>query len=129
MKKKEKPVTLKVGGTGHKVSKKKDQVIVDHLGQKTGKYDKINLTKVGGSKTVKQGVKAVKDWHSKPSNSHKKGKQWQAELTHVGTDTSKQDSRTRMERKSQTVFLKVRVKPKQLNLRKAKNNVRYVRMW
>jgi len=74
VKKKEKSVTLKIGGTGHKVSKKKDQVIVDHLGQKTGKYDKINLTKVGGSKTVKQGVKAVKDWHSKPSNSHKKGK-------------------------------------------------------
>ena len=72
MKKKEKPVTLKVGGTSHKVSKKKNQVIVDHLGQKTGKYDKINLTKKAGAKTVKEGVKATKDWHKK--NPHKKGK-------------------------------------------------------
>ena len=34
-----------------------------------GKYDKINLTKKGGAKSVKQGVKAVKDWHKQ--NPHK----------------------------------------------------------
>jgi len=64
--------TLKVGGTKHTVKKnKKGEVIVDHAGNQ-GKWDKINLTKKGGSKTVKQGVKAVKDWHKK--NPHKKEK-------------------------------------------------------
>jgi NAD/NADP transhydrogenase alpha subunit len=70
--KKEKSKTLKVGGTKHTVKKnKKGDVIVDHAGNQ-GKWDKINLTKKGGSKTVKQGVKAVKDWHK--SNPHKKEK-------------------------------------------------------
>jgi hypothetical protein len=69
-KKKENPATLKAGGAPHKVYKKDDKVIVDHLGKKGGKYDKIDLTKMGGAKTVKQGVKAVKEWHS--SNPHKK---------------------------------------------------------
>jgi len=57
----------------HTVKKnKKGDVIVDHEGKSAAKWDKINLTKNGGSKTVKQGVKAVKDWHKK--NPHKKGK-------------------------------------------------------
>jgi NAD/NADP transhydrogenase alpha subunit len=68
-KKDEKPKTLKVGGTGHTVKKnKKGDVIVDHAGNQ-GKWDKINLTKKGGSKTIKQGVKAVKSWHK--NNPHK----------------------------------------------------------
>jgi acetyl-CoA C-acetyltransferase len=44
------------------VATRKGEVIVDHAGNK-GKYDKINLTKKAGSKTIKQGVKATKDWH------------------------------------------------------------------
>lgn len=70
--KKEKPKTLKAGGQKHTVKKnKKGDVIVDHEGNK-GKWDKINLTKKGGSKTVKEGVKAVKSWHRK--NPHLKDK-------------------------------------------------------
>jgi len=60
-------------GEGHKVYKKKTDkgigkkgdIIVDHTGTKKGKYDKMDLTKVAGSKTVKQGVKATRDWHDK----------------------------------------------------------------
>lgn len=72
MNKKEKSKTLKAGGTKHTVKKnKKGDVVVDHAGNQ-GKWDKINLTKKGGSKTVKEGVRAVKDWHKK--NPHKKEK-------------------------------------------------------
>ena len=60
-------------GIGHKVYKKKSDkgigkkgdIIVDHTAKKSGKYDKMDLTKVAGSKTVKQGVKATRDWHNK----------------------------------------------------------------
>jgi len=44
-------------------------VIVDHPGNK-GKYDKINLTKKAGAKTINQGVAATKKWHS----THKTGR-------------------------------------------------------
>jgi hypothetical protein len=66
--------TIKVQGTKHTVKKnKKGDVIVDHEAKaKAGKWDKINLTKKGGSKTIEEGVKAVKDWHKK--NPHKKAK-------------------------------------------------------
>ena len=57
--------TIKVAGENHTVKKnKKGEVIVDHAGKKR-KYDKINLTKKAGSKTIAQGVKATKDWHKK----------------------------------------------------------------
>lgn len=66
----EKPVTLAIKVPGkparetHKISKnKKGEVIVDHTNRDKGKYDKINLTKKAGAKTIKQGVKATKDWH------------------------------------------------------------------
>jgi NAD/NADP transhydrogenase alpha subunit len=63
---------IKAAGEKHTIKKnKKGEVVVDHAGNK-GKYDKINLTKKGGSKTIKQGVKAVKDWHK--DNPHKKRK-------------------------------------------------------
>ena len=53
--------TFKAAGESHTVKKnKKGDVIVDHAGNK-GKYDKINLTKKAGAKTIKQGVKATKD--------------------------------------------------------------------
>jgi len=59
--------TIKIKGEGHTIKKnKKGDVIVDHAGNK-GKYDKIDLTKKtkGKVKTIKQGVKATKDWHKK----------------------------------------------------------------
>lgn len=68
------PSKIKVGGAGHTIKKnKKGDIIVDHADSaKAGKYDKINLTKKAGAKTIKEGVKATKDWHKK--NPHKKGK-------------------------------------------------------
>jgi len=55
--------TIKVAGEGHTIKKnKKGDVIVDHAGNK-GKYDKINLTKKAGAKTIQQGIKAVKKYH------------------------------------------------------------------
>ena len=65
----EKPVSFGVKVPGmkakevHTVKKnKKGEIIVDHAGNK-GKYDKINLTKKAGAKTIKQGVAATKRWH------------------------------------------------------------------
>jgi len=56
---------IKADGEIHTVKKnKKGDVIVDHPGNK-GPWDKINLTKKAGAKTVAQGVKATKDWHKK----------------------------------------------------------------
>lgn len=71
-KKKEAPATISAGGAPHRIYKKDGKVIADHLGKTTGKNDKIDLTKVAGAKTVKEGVKATKGWHSK--HPHKKGK-------------------------------------------------------
>lgn len=73
----EKPVTIAIGVPGrkahvtHKVSKnKKGDVVVEHTNVKLGKYDKINLTKMAGTKNVKQGVKAVQKYHKQ--NPHRK---------------------------------------------------------
>ena len=66
---KEKSKTVSISGVKHKVMKKGDKVIVDHQNKKGGKYDKIDLTKKAGAKTVSQGVKASKDYHK--SNPHK----------------------------------------------------------
>ena len=63
---------IKVSGKVHDVKKnKKGEVIVDHAGN-IGKYDKINLTKKAGAKTVKKGEKATRAWHK--NNPHKEGK-------------------------------------------------------
>jgi hypothetical protein len=70
--KKEPSKTLKAGGEPHKVYKKDGKVIVDHTKKKGGKWDKINLTKMADTKSVKQGVKEVKKWHKE--NPHKKDK-------------------------------------------------------
>jgi hypothetical protein len=57
------PKTFKADVEKHTVKKNsKGDVIVDHAGNK-GKYDKINLTKKAGSKTIKQGVAATKKYH------------------------------------------------------------------
>jgi hypothetical protein len=58
-------------GVGHVVTKKKSDkgigkkgdIIVDHTSKKTGKYDKMNLTKVAKAKTVKEGVASTRKWH------------------------------------------------------------------
>lgn len=58
-------------GVGHIITKKKSNkgignkgdIIVDHTSKKSGKYDKMNLTKVSGSKTIEDGVKATRKWH------------------------------------------------------------------
>lgn len=65
--------SVKITGKKHSFKKnKKGEVIVDHAGKNDPKWDKINLTKKAGAKTIAQGVKAAKDWHKK--NPHKKGK-------------------------------------------------------
>jgi hypothetical protein len=57
------PKTFKADGENHTVKRNsKGEIIVDHAGNK-GKYDKINLTKKAGAKTVKQGVAATKKYH------------------------------------------------------------------
>jgi hypothetical protein len=57
------PKTFKADGENHTVKRNsKGEVIVDHAGNK-GKYDKINLTKKAGAKTIKQGVAATKKYH------------------------------------------------------------------
>ena len=53
-------------GETHKVTKnKKGHIIVDHTAKKGGKWDKIDLTKKAGAKTISQGVKATKSYHRK----------------------------------------------------------------
>lgn len=67
-------------GEGHKVYKKKSDkgigkkgdIIVDHTGTTKGKYDKMNLTKVAGSKSVKAGAKATRKWHNENPQPKKK---------------------------------------------------------
>lgn len=58
------------GGLKHKVTKKKEDrgagnkgdIIVEQS-SKSGKKERMNLTKLAGSKTVAQGVKATKKYH------------------------------------------------------------------
>lgn len=68
----QKPVTLTAGVPGreprekHKVYESKNgDIMVDHTQRKGGSYDKINLSKKAGAKTIQQGVKAVKQYHSR----------------------------------------------------------------
>ena len=61
---------IKADGETHVIRKNKSgDVIVDHAGKK-GKYDKINLTKKAGAKTIKAGVQATKKYH----RTHKTGR-------------------------------------------------------
>jgi hypothetical protein len=58
--------TFKADGKKHTVKRnKKGDIIVDHAGKSKGKWDKINLTKKAGAKTVAQGVAATKRYHKK----------------------------------------------------------------
>ena len=64
--------TVKITGVKHTVKKVGNKVVVDHAGSRNKKWDKINLTKQAGVKTVRQGVAASRKYHS--SKPHGKGK-------------------------------------------------------
>ena len=48
--------------------------MVNHPTKDKGKWDTINLTKIGKAKTVKQGVAATKKWHRDNPDYKYKGK-------------------------------------------------------
>ena len=64
-------VKVSAGGEKHVVYKKTNKIgkgkpgdiMVNHPTKDKGKWDTINLTKIGKAKTVKQGVAATKKWH------------------------------------------------------------------
>jgi hypothetical protein len=68
-----KKTKLTAGGEKHVVYKKesatgvgegkKGHIMVNHPTKNKGKWDTIDLTKMGRAKTVAQGVAATKKWH------------------------------------------------------------------
>ena len=48
--------------------------MVNHPTMDKGKWDTINLTKIGRAKTVKQGVASTKKWHKDNPDYKYKGK-------------------------------------------------------
>lgn len=64
-------VKVTAGGEKHVVYKKTTKrgkgepgdIMVNHPTKDKGKWDTINLTKIGRAKTVKQGVASTKKWH------------------------------------------------------------------
>jgi hypothetical protein len=66
-----KKVKVKAGGEDHVVYKKTikkgkgkvGNIMVNHPTKDKGKWDTIDLTKMGRAKTIKQGVASVKKWH------------------------------------------------------------------
>ena len=75
-------VKVKAGGENHVVYKatksvgeaKKGNIMVTHPTMDKGKWDTINLTKIGRAKTVKQGVASTKKWHKDNPDYKYKGK-------------------------------------------------------
>lgn len=77
-------VTVMAGGEKHVVYKKtsptgigkgkKGNIMVNHPTKDKGKWDTIDLTKIGRAKTVKQGVASTKKWHRDNPNYKYKGK-------------------------------------------------------
>lgn len=78
-------VTVMAGGEKHVVYKKtsptgigkgkKGHIMVNHPTKDKGKWDTIDLTKIGRAKTVKQGVASTKKWHrDNPNYKYKKSK-------------------------------------------------------
>ena len=75
-------VTVNAGGEKHVVYKSsknstkstKGDIIVNHPTKDKGKWDTINLTKIGRAKTVKQGVASTKKWHKDNPDYKYKGK-------------------------------------------------------
>jgi len=60
------------GGTMHTVYEKGGDIIVDHAGKNDPKWDKIDLTKKAGAKSVEEGARDVRDWHDKHPGHEKK---------------------------------------------------------
>jgi hypothetical protein len=52
-----------IDGETHQVFTRGDQVYVDHLERSGGKHGVMNLTKKAGSRTMREGVRAVVDYH------------------------------------------------------------------
>jgi hypothetical protein len=77
-------VTVRAGGEKHVVYKKtsptgvgkgkKGHIMVNHPTKDKGKWDTIDLTKIGRAKTVKQGVASTKKWHKDNPDYKYKGK-------------------------------------------------------
>jgi hypothetical protein len=77
-------VTVMAGGEKHVVYKKtsptglgkgkKGHIMVNHPTKDKGKWDTIDLTKIGRAKTVKQGVASTKKWHRDNPDYKYKGK-------------------------------------------------------
>ena len=75
-------VKVKAGGENHVVYKatkktskgKKGDIMVNHPTMDKGKWDTINLTRIGRAKTVKQGVASTKKWHRDNPDYKYKGK-------------------------------------------------------
>jgi signal peptidase I len=79
---KKKKVKVTAGGEKHVVYKKTTKrgkgepgdIMVNHPTKDKGKWDTINLTKIGRAKTVKEGVKSTKKWHKDNPDYKYKGK-------------------------------------------------------
>ena len=75
-------VKVMAGGEKHVVYKSaknsgkatKGDIMVNHPTKDKGKWDTINLTKIGRAKTVKQGVASTKKWHKDNPDYKYKGK-------------------------------------------------------
>ena len=75
-----KKVKVSAGGEKHVVYKKTTKkgegkvghIMVNHPTKDKGKWDTIDLTKIGRAKTVKQGVASTKKWHRDNPNYGKK---------------------------------------------------------
>jgi hypothetical protein len=69
----EKHVVYKASKNSSKATK--GDIMVNHPTKDKGKWDTINLTKIGRAKTVKQGVASTKKWHKdNPNYKYKKSK-------------------------------------------------------
>ena len=81
------------GGEKHVVYQKRNNIgkgklgdiMVNHPTKDKGKWDTINLTKIGKAKTVSQGVSATKKWHKdNPDYMYKKSvKKYQAKNSQI----------------------------------------------
>ena len=75
-------VKVMAGGEKHVVYKSaknsgkatKGDIMVNHPTKDKGKWDTINLTRIGRAKTVKQGVASTKKWHKDNPDYKYKGK-------------------------------------------------------
>jgi hypothetical protein len=75
-------VRVTAGGEKHVVYKaskktakaKPGDIMVNHPTKDKGKWDTINLSRIGRAKTVKQGVASTKKWHRDNPNYKYKGK-------------------------------------------------------